>query len=261
MQVKFYLFFVSCQGVLRLPFYMCTVTIIPKGKNDFVLTTNRDEAPNRVSLIPDLYTINDTKLLFPKDKKGGTWVGVSEKNRVVCLLNGGFIKHERKTNYRKSRGIVVNDFMVTESIVSTVENYNLNNIEPFTVVIADWNSSLTFYELVWDGKHKHFVKLPLDSRIWSSSTLYNEGMQRERQQWFENFEAVNDLNAESLLKFHKIRDEKNLDYGLVMDRGNVKTTSITQIKKQGDNVVMRYESIEDATVTLKMFNLPEIVNG
>ena len=36
---------------------MCTVTIIPKGKNDFILTSNRDEAPNRTSLPPDFYAI------------------------------------------------------------------------------------------------------------------------------------------------------------------------------------------------------------
>ncbi|WP_298554828.1 NRDE family protein [uncultured Algibacter sp.] len=240
---------------------MCTVTIIPVGNNDFVLTTNRDESPERVSLVPDFYTIEDTKLLFPKDKMGGTWIGVSEKNRVICVLNGGFVKHERQSSYRKSRGIVANDFMVSNNIVETVEGYNLDNIEPFTIVIADWNNGLKFYELVWDGKYKHFIKLPFDSRIWSSSTLYFEGMQRERQQWFENFEALNGLNAESLLNFHKKKDVENMEYGIIMNRGFVKTTSITQVKKQGSDISMRYENIEKETITTKTFNLPEVVNG
>ncbi|WP_396601877.1 NRDE family protein [Algibacter sp. R77976] len=240
---------------------MCTVTIIPKGKSDFVLTSNRDEAPDRVSLVPDFYMIGDTKLLFPKDKKGGTWIGVSEKKRVVCVLNGAFTKHQRQTSYRKSRGIVANDFMVADNIVTTIESYNLDNIEPFTIVIADWNAGLKFYELVWDGKYKHFIELPLESRIWSSSTLYNEGMQRERQQWFENFEAVHDLNAKTLLEFHSNKDVENLHYGVVMDREFVKTTSITQIDKQANNVLMRYESLGNNEVTLKTFKLPEVVNG
>ena len=163
---------------------MCTVTIIPKDNNDFVLTTNRDEAPERVSLVPDFYTIDDTKLLFPKDKMGGTWIGISEKNRVVCVLNGGFVKHERQSGYRMSRGIVANDFMISNDIVATIKTYNLEGVEPFTIVIADWNTRLKFYELVWDGKNKHFIELPIESRIWSSSTLYSEGMQKERQLWF-----------------------------------------------------------------------------
>ena len=240
---------------------MCTVTIIPTKNNDFVLTTNRDEAPDRVSLDPDFHTIDGVKLLFPKDRKGGTWIGISEKNRVVCVLNGGFVKHQQQSSYIKSRGIVANDFMISDDIIETIEGYNLQDIEPFTIVIADWNLNLKFYELVWDGKYKHLTELPLESRIWSSSTLYSEGMQKERQLWFENFEAFNDLNANSVLEFHSTKDPKNMDYGLIIDRGYVKTMSITQVEKQGNDVSIRYENIESNVVTKKIFNLPEVVNG
>ena len=240
---------------------MCTVTIIPQDDTNFVLTSNRDEAPDRVSLVPDFHTIDGTKLLFPKDKMGGTWIGVSEKNRVVCVLNGGFAKHEHQSSYRKSRGIVANDFMISDDIITTIEAYNFQDIEPFTIVVVDWNTTLKFYELVWDGKYKHFIELPLESRIWSSSTLYTEGMMKERQLWFENFEAFNKLNAESLLEFHKNTNVENLDYGVVMNRSFVKTTSITQVAKQDSNVSMRYENLENKVVTTKTFNLPEVVNG
>lgn len=245
----------------KTTFYMCTVTIIPKGRTSFVLTSNRDEAPDRVSLTPEFYTISNTKLLFPKDKKGGTWIGVSEKNRVVCVLNGGFVKHKRQANYRKSRGIVANDFMIANNIEATVQSYNLDGIEPFTMVIADWNFGLKFFELVWNGARKHFVELPIEPRIWSSSTLYNASMQRERQQWFKNFEGLNTLNANSVLKFHKDTDIENKDYGVIMDRGFVKTTSITQIEKQDNKVSMRYESLDSNRVTTNTFNIPEIING
>ena len=240
---------------------MCTVTIIPTKNNDFVLTTNRDEAPDRVSLDPDFHTIDGVKLLFPKDRKGGTWIGVSEKNRVVCVLNGGFVKHQQQSSYIKSRGIVANDFMISDDIIETIEGYNLQDIEPFTIVIADWNLNLKFYELVWDGKYKHLTELPLESRIWSSSTLYSEEMQKERQLWFENFEAFNNLNANAVLEFHSTKDPKNIDYGLIIDRGYVKTMSITQVEKQGNDVSIRYENIESNVVTKKIFNLPEVVNG
>ena len=82
---------------------MCTVTIFPLENNDFVLTTNRDEAPDRNSLEPSFYTFQGAKLLFPKDEQsGGTWVGVSEKKRVVCVLNGGFEYRERQLGKGKS---------------------------------------------------------------------------------------------------------------------------------------------------------------
>lgn len=245
----------------KTTFFMCTVTIIPKGKNDFILTSNRDEAPNRISLAPDFYEVDNTKLLFPKDElSGGTWIGVSEKNRLICVLNGGFEYHERKAAYRISRGVVAKHFMVADSILETIEAYNFEAIEPFTIIIADWNNTLKLYELVWDGEQKHVVELPLEPKIWSSSTLYNESMRKERLQWFEDFKTENILDANSTLKFHKIAGKNNDEYGVIMNRGFVKTTSITQVEKQGEALKMRYDSIQNNLKTTKTFHLPQIVN-
>ena len=85
-------------------------------------------------------------------------------------------------------------------------------------------------------------------------------MRKERLQWFENFKSENELNAKTSLKFHKTAGENNNDYGVIMNRGFVKTTSITQIEKQADSLDMRYESLQNNAVSTKIFNLPEIVN-
>ena len=51
-------------------------------------------------------------MLFPKDKTaGGSWIGVSDKNRVLCVLNGGFAFHQRQSFYRLSRGVVMRDLL------------------------------------------------------------------------------------------------------------------------------------------------------
>ncbi len=240
---------------------MCTVTIIPVTKNEFILTSNRDEAPDRLSIKPDFYDIEGVATLFPKDKiGGGTWIGLSDKNRVVCVLNGGFVKHERQPSYRKSRGVVAKDFMTCHTLEVEVQAYNLDNIEPFTMIIIDWSATLKFYELVWDGVTKHFKQLPEEPQVWSSSTLYNEAMKRERQKWFEAFKSENELNEASILKFHTTAGAGNKDYGVIMDRGPVKTTSMTQIIKKADTVKMRYESFQDDSITSKTFNLQEVVN-
>ncbi|WP_298536087.1 NRDE family protein [uncultured Algibacter sp.] len=240
---------------------MCTLTFIPKKNKDFVLTQNRDEAPNRIALPPDYYLVNGTKMLFPKDKlAGGTWIGISEKSRVVCVLNGGFECHQRKSNYRLSRGVVANDFMLSDDVLKTVDQYNFSDIEPFTMVVADWSTSLKLYELVWDGEQKHFSGLPLEPKIWSSSTLYSFAMKKERLAWFEAFKSENLLNSETLLGFHKSEGQGNTDYGVVMDRGFVKTTSITQIEKYQDNLKMRYEHLGSNSVLTNTFNIPQVVN-
>lgn len=239
---------------------MCTVTIHYNGNNNFVLTSNRDEAPNRVSLPPIHHIYKNTSLLYPEDElSGGTWIGVSENKRLICLLNGGFEIHERELEYRQSRGVVVKDLLSLESI-SEAENYNYENIEPFTLAIADWNNGLCFYEIVWDGHKAHFRQLDLESHIWSSSTLYDQEKKQSRNEWFKVFKAENKLTSESLLDFHKTAGQGNLDFGVVMDRGFVKTTSITQVEKIDRNLTMRYESIKDQSVSVTTFKSPEIIN-
>ena len=82
---------------------MCTVTYLPLGNNDFILTSNRDEDPKRKTIPPKEYLEDGVKLTYPKDElAGGTWIGLSEKSRLICLLNGGFTKHSREESYRMS---------------------------------------------------------------------------------------------------------------------------------------------------------------
>lgn len=236
---------------------MCTVTVIPMGANDFVLTTNRDEAPNRPTLKPAFYALNHTKLWFPKDElSGGTWIGVSDKKRVVCLLNGGFVGHERKSNYRLSRGVVVKDILISKNVIETVLNYNFLGIEPFTVILLDWSMGLKLYELVWDGLNTHFKPLDFEPKIWSSSSLYSKTMKSEREQWFEAYKKDTYLNPESLLRFHKTAGQNNGQFGVIMDRGHVKTTSITQVAKSGINLNLHHINLLDRTEIAQVFVMP-----
>ena len=239
---------------------MCTVTIFYKGNNDFVLTSNRDEAPNRRSIPPKIYNEKATTMLFPKDElAGGTWIGISEKNRLICLLNGGFIKHKRKDSYQFSRGVIVKDLLASDTIEDTINNYNFKNVEPFTIVIADWNNNLKFFELVWDGETSHFNKLPLETKIWSSSTLYSDEMKAERHQWFEDFKNDNALTSKSVLNFHST-ETGNKDFGIVMNRGFVKTTSITQVEKNNDTLRMNYFDLQQDQHTAVNFKSPISIN-
>ncbi|MGH1384048.1 NRDE family protein [Kordia sp.] len=224
---------------------MCTVSFMCKGNDTFVLTSSRDESPMRETKKPEIYTISNTRLVFPKDSiGGGTWIGMSNQKRVVCLLNGGFKMHRRLSKYRHSRGIVVNDFLITEDIKETIASYNLHLIEPFTVIIVDWNDSLQVFEFVWDGTQKHFQSLPLHTpHIWSSSMLYTEKVHGLRLDWFEEFQQKEDLKADSLLTFHKTAGIGDPIVDVMMDRLVVKTISITQIEKTADTLTMHYHDL------------------
>ncbi|GAA0718790.1 NRDE family protein [Aquimarina litoralis] len=229
---------------------MCTVTLIPTQENGFILTSNRDEAINRKTLVPEFYQINKTRMLFPKDAvAGGTWIGISDKNTMICLLNGGFKIHERLISYRQSRGVVVKDLLEADDLEQAIESYDYKGIEPFTIVAANWSSDLKFYELVWDGKQKHFKQLEKQTHIWSSSTLYTSEMKSTRENWFDVFEQENTLTSQSLLNFHKNAGigDKNID--LQIDRGFLKTRSITQVVKDNEEELsMRYEDLQNSKV-------------
>ena len=233
---------------------MCTLTFIPKHNNGFILTSNRDEAPGRETEPPELYELNGSKLLFPKDMlAGGTWIGVSDKNRLVCLLNGGFTAHKRQEEYRMSRGIIVTDLLVADRPLETIKKYNFEGIEPFTIILLDWNSATRVYEVVWDGIDYHLTEKPLAPLIWSSSLLYSEEMKKKRETWFSEFlfETM-DPDSGTLLNFHKTAGEGNRETDLIMDRGFVKTKSITQIKKESA-IEMRYEDLQKNETTSVRF--------
>ncbi|WP_051205516.1 NRDE family protein [Salinimicrobium xinjiangense] len=224
---------------------MCTVTITPlKGGKSFVLTSNRDEAPGRETLPPKVYEINGLKMAFPRDVlAGGTWLGVSERKRIICLLNGEFKKHVRKLPYAKSRGVVVKDLLAAENFNNAADAYDLSEVEPFTIVAADWQQDLFFAEFVWDGSNKHYKELPQKSHIWSSSPLYSPEMKRLREEWFAQLQKENELTPEALLEFHLSAGKGDFDTGVIMDRGFVKTVSVSQVVFSKGRVEFYYRDL------------------
>ena len=101
---------------------MCTVTFLPVSDIDFLLTSNRDEQRTRKTIPPKKYIEKGVTMLFPKDENaGGTWIGVSDKKRLVCVLNGGYVIHERKASYTKSRGLIAKDILKAEHLNDLVK--------------------------------------------------------------------------------------------------------------------------------------------
>lgn len=225
---------------------MCTITLVPHpdALNGFVLTSNRDEAVSRRALAPDTEIYREKQLYFPKDKKaGGTWIGISENKRCVCLMNGAEKPHKRENEYRKSRGVVVKDFLAGPDLDPLFADYNLTGIEPFTMIVVDWYNGLIFREYLWDGTQPKLRKLPLKEHIWSSSPLYSEQMKKSREDWFQDLKNSEGLSPESLLKFHQEAKRENSEYGLIIDRGFLKTQSISQIENQKEHTRFWYRDL------------------
>lgn len=234
---------------------MCTVTFIPTSDSGFILTSNRDEAPDRETLPPQVYDLDEAKVLFPKDERaGGTWLGVSSRDRWICLLNGGFEAHERATSYRMSRGKIVTHLLGAPNAIEEISSYSFSGIEPFTIVLVEGKAEVRIYELVWDGETVHFSEKPKAPQIWSSSLLYPKAARQKREQWFSEF-LFNSLrpSPSEVLHFHRTAGEGDAYTDLIMDKGFVKTTSISLFCKTEEETYLRYEDLKSQLVSTTPF--------
>lgn len=221
---------------------MCTVSYVPLPKGQFVLTSNRDENPARSLNQITTETIHKQQVIYPQDTKGGTWICASNQNRLVCLLNGGFVKHQHSPPYPKSRGIIVKDVFSYPSILDFHKSYSLEKIEPFTMVV--WENGRLF-QFRRDERQSYLTPLnPREYYIWSSSTLYDNTAKRKRQSWFDNWKKQGDISPVSVLKLHKTGGDGDIKNDYVMNRNNiVKTVSITQVLLNENALSMSYNDL------------------
>ena len=223
---------------------MCTVSFV-NANGKIIITSNRDEKTLRPNAIePKNYLINNKKIIFPKDKKaGGTWFAIDEHSTILVLLNGADEKHILKESYRKSRGLIVLELISSESALAAWKNIDLENIEPFTLVLFE-NQKL--YQLRWNELQKSIIALDTNwSHIWSSSTLYSEEIREKRANWFYNFlDTKPEVNADELFNFHRYTEEANTEHGLVINRNNtLKTLSITQTVIEKNKIEIHYNDL------------------
>ena len=227
---------------------MCTVTYFPL-KNKTVLTSNRDEKPYRSA--QEIHC--EKGIIYPKDAaKSGTWFAVTENGNAIVLLNGAFKNHQRETKYRKSRGMIVLDLISTKDVFKSLELIDLQNIEPFTLVIFQ-KKELT--EFRWDGAEKYFKIL--DSNlpyIWSSSTLYNNEAQEKRNAIFKEFLEEETINEEKVWDFHYQKTD-DLENGITIKRQNtIQTISTTQLVIS-DTITLKHQDRLQPNSNLEKFSL------
>ena len=234
---------------------MCTVTYVPSG-DGFYLTSNRDESIKRSNVEwPFVKSLENCTLIYPRDITGnGTWIAVDNRGNVVCLLNGAFQPHVRKEKYRHSRGLVVLGIFSFESAEEFYEQYDLHDIEPFTLVLI-FNGKL--YEFRWDGEKKHLLNPSSDMpHIWSSVTLYNPEIRQRRKTWFENRLINTDsISRESIFSFHQSGGLDDPANNIMMKRPYVETLSITSVFFSSDRMSVIYNDLISGKSSEKIIRL------
>ena len=241
---------------------MCTVTFIPSS-DKVVITSNRDEHVSRKArLRPIEQTINGLQVVYPKDRTvGGTWFALNENGTIIVLLNGAFQNHKRTPPYRRSRGLLVLDVISTENPLAVVQDIDLFNIEPFTLVLFDKSR---LWEFRWDGRQKHVKQLDAaQSHIWSSWTLYDDEAQNLRNQYFENFVAEDGYSGtQQILDFHR-ENHGDWENGFIIDRLNgLKTLSVTQVVTKKNVCELRHFDLEaDKEETVMLHKPSSLISG
>ena len=232
---------------------MCTVTFLPLPEsNGFILTSNRDEqAVREKAAPPKKYNLENSKVVFPKDlKAGGTWIAAAEPGITLCLLNGGLKPHIPDTPYRKSRGLVVLDFFKFLSVDRFVNEYDLENIEPFTLIFVDSREWLAVNELIWDGSTAKLNAVnSSEARVWSSVTLYEKSVIEERKRWFQKWLVKHPVPAQdSIIDFHTTGGSGDKRNDLLMNRDNrLHTVSIPSVIRSEAEFTMKYHDLYDSS--------------
>ncbi len=225
---------------------MCTVSFIPV-RDTFFITSNRDEKLSRKTAIsPGMFEYNGQKLFFPKDADaGGTWIVMKENGDVAVLLNGAFICHTAEPPYRLSRGVVLLDIISSERPSVAFTKMNLQDIEPFTIILLENNC---LYEFRWDGTEKYCRRLRVNRPyIWSSATLYDGFVIKKREQWFASFLNNHPIpTQQDVLNFHRFTGDGDQRNDLLMTRDSMYTTiSISSILLTKDRGCIKYMDIKN----------------
>jgi hypothetical protein len=219
---------------------MCTVTFVPTGPGSYILTSNRDESPQRITEEPgsEVFINEHQSIVFPKDMKaGGTWIAESKAGRTVCLLNGAFIKHHHNPPYRKSRGLILLDYFNYTDAPEFAKSVDLDRIEPFTMILVEDR----LYEFRWDGENRYFKELSAgEPHIWSSATLYSkEVAEAKKEKFLDWFQRQDSFSAEAIMRFHGVNNPD----GFLLDLEKVKTVSITSVTHTDASIRMIYHDL------------------
>jgi hypothetical protein len=233
---------------------MCTVTFLPKGESAYLLTSNRDEAPNRAALPPQHYEVHGQTVLYPKDPlASGTWIATDQSRFTLCLLNGALEKHKHTPPDKLSRGLMLLDFFKYLDVTQFAGQFDFSGIAPFTLLIVDSENELKLTELIWDENELHVTPFDVTkAHIWSSSTLYPAPVRAERMQWFENWLSSNrSFNQAAVMEFHKTGGTGDHWNDFVMNRaGTVQTVSVTSIEKEEQFKMVHEDLLNNGVYTL-----------
>lgn len=226
---------------------MCTITFVPTGSRSFILCSNRDEDPRRTTLAPAVHDRRGTRMIYPKDlQSGGSWIGSSETQRTACIMNGARKPHERTDDYKTSRGVILKEVLTADRLDTFIKNYDLNGIEPFTMLVVCHKEDLQLFQWTWDGNKYLLELLPTQPMILQSSMIYSQEEMKRRKGWFETLAQLPQVQPAELWKWHHAEDDLSqpIATGARWKRDSLQTVSVTMVEVNGEVQNMHYHDLQ-----------------
>ena len=233
---------------------MCTLSVLrrplPVGDDEPPLWRvgfNRDERRTRPpALPPTRHIYDDRAAVHPIDPLGGgTWIAASSTGLVFALLNG-YSDRDGVSPPRaaQSRGLIIPALLSADTLDAATARVRALDPTAFLsfrlIMIADHGAR----EALNDGRQLEYRDVPAGA-VWmrSSSSVTPETVLAHRGAMFQGGVATA-RTAAAQDRFHLTRHEADSALGVLMERNDARTVSVTTVEVFATRVRMTYRPVE-----------------
>ena len=218
---------------------MCTLTVVT-GNDTYLMAMNRDEKIARgAGLPPEIHEFDGTRVIYPSDGNGGTWLATNEYGIALALLNWNDIAPYTAAAKKRSRGRVIPALIDSRSLSDLHEVFGVSNFRgmmPFRL-IGVFPSEEEIWEWRWDSVRLDFRVHAWEARHWFSSSLSDERAESVRGAACRA--ACYQLDTSSAPWLRRLHaSHVGGPFSLCVHREDVKTLSYTEVMVKSGSVNM-----------------------
>lgn len=236
---------------------MCTLSFLPRGQGYF-LAMNRDERRTRNHALPPvLEGPPASRLTYPSEPGGGTWIGLESHGNAFALLNWARPRRLPESGSWLSRGELIPHLLdrishpssaagcgrsagvpacddgggrsprgqLPDLVTSALHDRPLDRFRPFRL-FGFFPRQRSIFQWRWDGLRLEQKPHPWQTMAWFSSGYAESRMQRARRLAFRLL-APRTPNA--LRVFHASHFPRHGPASVCMHRPDARTVSYTEI--------------------------------
>ncbi len=226
---------------------MCTITwwLDPDGAG-YEVFFNRDERRSRQpALPPNAARRLEVNYLAPTDADfRGTWILVNAHGLTVAMINHYPADPKTPQKPARSRGMLTRDLADSASIAEVRERLakaKLQHYGAFNLFVFEPGEK----PVKWTWDTRALLEDPAAEPLpfFTSSSFRSEDIRRQRRELFaKNWAAKNQLTPAGLAQFHLHREPERPAFGVLMDRSEARTVSVSHITvSPGGEAVFSYQ--------------------